>query len=56
MTLTQLWKLYRTEQARLLNESPSPHLSVAELEQKALRSVLLEAGVQLDDDLVGSLA
>lgn len=58
MTLTDLWRLYRTEQTRLLNESPNPHLSVAELEQAALGAVLAEAGVQLDDEpiTVGSAA
>ncbi len=56
MTLTDLWRLYRTEQTRMLNASPNPHLSVAEIEQAALGAVLTEAGVQLDDERVGSAA
>ena len=58
MTVAELWTIFRAEQTRLINESSSPHLSVAEAEQQALAAVLAEVGVQVDDEpaRVGSLA
>lgn len=47
MKLGETWTIYRRELSRLLNESTSPHLSVAEAEQEALRLALLQTGVEL---------
>lgn len=47
MTLSETWTIYRREFNRLINESVSPHLSVAEAEQEALRLALAATGVEL---------
>ncbi len=48
MKVAGMWSIYRRELARLLNDSVSPHLSVAEAEQEAMRLALTAVDVELD--------